>query len=262
MLYDLHTGEPVTITSPTPAFFAVAEPYSVTIKQARAMLGGADVRSQSAAQIVDAARKHADTDVATRGPAGRVFVRVGGSFHAVAVGSENPAYPVRYSTQNPDWSAMRAKASHYGSRAATGAREAYAWTAPRAKRAAEVTWEGAKSAGRAVKRGAKRAAPVVARGARSAAEGLDRWSQTNGRHNSGEPWGYYNGIQLNVYSSGGRRTEVYVSVYARGLAKRTPVEIVEAIHRAMGGNPEGNRISWDRSIDMKRLGRVVEKAAK
>lgn len=87
----------------------------------------------------------------------------------------------RLSAQNPDWSAMRAKASHYGSRAATGAREAYAWTAPRAKRAAEVTWEGAKSAGRAVKRGAKRAAPVVARGARSAAEGLDRWSQTNGR---------------------------------------------------------------------------------
>ena len=172
------------------------------------------------------------------------------------------AYVSRRSERNPDWSAMRAKASHYGSRAATGAREAYAWTAPRAKRAAEVTWEGAKSAGRAVKRGAKRAAPVVARGARSAAEGLDRWSQTNGRHNSGEPWGYYNGIQLNVYSSGGRRTEVYVSVYARGLAKRTPVEIVEAIHRAMGGNPEGNRISWDRSIDMKRLGRVVEKAAK
>ncbi len=87
----------------------------------------------------------------------------------------------RSAERNPDWSAIRAKASHYGSRAATGAREAYAWTAPRAKRAAEVTWEGAKSAGRAVKRGAKRAAPVVARGARSAAEGLDRWSQTNGR---------------------------------------------------------------------------------
>ncbi len=89
--------------------------------------------------------------------------------------------PKRGAERNPDWSAIRAKASHYGSRAATGAREAYAWTAPRAKRAAEVTWEGAKSAGRAVKRGAKRAAPVVARGARSAAEGLDRWSQTNGR---------------------------------------------------------------------------------
>lgn len=95
--------------------------------------------------------------------------------------SQTPASVARSSVRNPDWSAMRAKAAHYGSRAATGAREAYAWTAPRAKRAAEVTWEGAKSAGRAVKRGAKRAAPVVARGARSAAEGLDRWSQTNGR---------------------------------------------------------------------------------
>ena len=90
-------------------------------------------------------------------------------------------YGARRSERNPDWSAIRAKASRYGSRAATGARDAYQWTAPRAKRAAEVTWEGAKSAGRAVKRGAKRAAPVVARGARSAAESMERWSQTNGR---------------------------------------------------------------------------------
>ena len=95
--------------------------------------------------------------------------------------SQQTMASLRRAARNPDWSAIRAKASHYGSRAAAGAREAYAWTAPRAKRAAEVTWEGAKSAGRAVKRGAKRAAPVVARGARSAAESMDRWAQTNGR---------------------------------------------------------------------------------
>lgn len=95
--------------------------------------------------------------------------------------SQTPKSAWRLSTQNPDWSAMRAKAAHYGSRAATGAREAYEWTAPRAKRAAAATWEGAKTAGRAAKRGAKRAAPVVARGARSAAESMERWAQTNGR---------------------------------------------------------------------------------
>jgi hypothetical protein len=95
--------------------------------------------------------------------------------------SQQTMASLRRAERNPDWSAMRAKASHYGSRAATGAREAYEWTAPRAKRAAAATWEGAKATGRAVKRGAKRAAPVLARGARSAAESMERWSQTNGR---------------------------------------------------------------------------------
>ena len=87
VLYDLHTGNPLRITSMTPAFIAVAEPFSITLKQARAALENQDVQAHSAAQIMEAARTHADTDVMRRGPANRVFVRVGNEFHAVAVGT-------------------------------------------------------------------------------------------------------------------------------------------------------------------------------
>lgn len=87
VLYDLHTGNPLRITSMTPAFIAVAEPFSITLKQARAALESQDVQAHSAAQIMEAARTHADTDVTRRGPANRVFVRVGNEFHAVAVGT-------------------------------------------------------------------------------------------------------------------------------------------------------------------------------
>lgn len=100
---------------------------------------------------------------------------------------QTPTSLRRLSERNPDWSAMRAKASHYGERAVAGARSAYDWTAPRARAAYDWTapraraaghaaWEGTKAAGRAVKRGAKRAAPVIARGAKSAAERMDRWA--------------------------------------------------------------------------------------
>ena len=178
-LFDIYTGKNIAVTEPTRAFHLVAEPYSLTIAQARTALGGEEPPAYSVESIEHEARTRADTDLFRGGPSDRVFVRVGREYHAVAVPTGSLTY--RGAAQNPDWSAIRAKASHYGSRAAAGAREAYAYAAPRARRAAEVTWEGAKSAGRAVKRGAKRAAPVVARGARSAAEGLDRWSQTNGR---------------------------------------------------------------------------------
>lgn len=102
-------------------------------------------------------------------------------------GGEESVLVSRTAERNPDWSAMRAKASHYSERAVAGARSAYDWTAPRARAAYDWTapraraaghaaWEGTKAAGRAVKRGAKRAAPVIARGAKSAAERMDRWA--------------------------------------------------------------------------------------
>jgi hypothetical protein len=91
MLYDIHTGNPLDVPPLTQAFIATAEPYAVTEAQALKMLGGMAPGKHTFAEITEAARKHANTDLFHRGPSGRVFVRVGREFHAVGVGKSNGA---------------------------------------------------------------------------------------------------------------------------------------------------------------------------
>ncbi len=142
---------------------------------------------------------------------------------------QTPSSLHRLSERNPDWSEVRAKASHYAGRAAAGARSAYdwtapraraayGWTAPRARAAGHAAWEGTKAAGRAVKRGAKRAAPVIARGAKSAAERMDRWAA--------EP----NGAKYSVYVSGSGWHDSWT--VKGGLA----AAVAEARHAVSGRN--------------------------
>ncbi len=168
------------------------------------------------------------------------------------------AVAVRRSERNPDWSAMREKASHYAGRAAAGARSAYDWTAPRARAAYDWTapraraaghaaWEGTKAAGRAVKRGAKRAAPVIARGAKSAAERMERWAaEPNGAKYSvyvqgsgwSDTWAVSGGLRAAVASArdavSGRNEVVSASVYK--TADRSARDVVTFTNRNSDGN--------------------------
>jgi hypothetical protein len=109
MLYDIHTGNPLDVPPLTQAFIATAEPYAVTEAQALKMLGGMAPGKHTFAEITEAARKHANTDLFHRGPSGRVFVRVGREFHAVGVGKSNGA---RLSTSSRPDSDRMELASH------------------------------------------------------------------------------------------------------------------------------------------------------
>jgi hypothetical protein len=171
---------------------------------------------------------------------------------------QTPTSLRRLSERNPDWSAMRAKASHYGERAVAGARSAYDWTAPRARAAYDWTapraraaghaaWEGTKAAGRAVKRGAKRAAPVIARGAKSAAERMDRWAaEPNGAKYSvyvsgsgwHDSWAVKGGLAAATaearHAVSGRSEVVSASVYK--TADRSARDVVKFTNRDSHGN--------------------------
>ena len=171
---------------------------------------------------------------------------------------QTPSSLSRLSERNPDWSAMREKASHYAGRAAAGARSAYDWTAPRARAAYDWTapraraaghaaWEGTKAAGRAVKRGAKRAAPVIARGAKSAAERMERWAaEPNGAKYSvyvqgsgwSDTWAVSGGLRAAVASArdavSGRNEVVSASVYK--TADRSARDVVTFTNRNSDGN--------------------------
>jgi hypothetical protein len=146
MLYDIHTGNPLDVPPLTQAFIATAEPYAVTEAQALKMLDGRAPGKHTFAEITEAARKHANTDLFHRGPSGRVFVRVGREFHAVGVGKSNGARLSTSSRKANPAAKVRWRVMQGGHTLASG----YATSSPKARAAAgrEARKKAVREAGR------------------------------------------------------------------------------------------------------------------